>query len=273
MNTLASRGHRTSRLLALAGLLLAAAGANAQQGLAPAQLKCAGNEPFWSIDVGPGSALLDRLAEPRERAVYRGTLQRFAYLQPEWLVWRGQSIRQSAQVLTIVARREACQDTMADGPPADYRAVISFADGTSATGCCRARFAYDAREAPLADYAQKAADDWSRLLPGLAAGIAACVNDGGIPVASIALAVPEEAGKARVLLRSTDGSLQSCAVDLATRKIESLRPLASAAPAGADRPRFLPAREQPPLVSCGRLERALDERGQLAGYLQYDPCD
>jgi uncharacterized membrane protein len=56
-----------SRLLTLAGLLLAAAGATAQQGLAPAQLKCAGNEPFWSIDVGPGNVLLDRLAEPREQ--------------------------------------------------------------------------------------------------------------------------------------------------------------------------------------------------------------
>jgi hypothetical protein len=92
-------------------------------------------------------------------------------------------------------------------------------------------------------------------------------------VASIALAAPLEAGKASVLLRVTDGSLQACTVDLATRRVESLRPLASGAPAAADRPRFLPAREQPPLVTCGRLERALDDRGQLVGYLQYDPCE
>jgi uncharacterized membrane protein len=262
-----------SRISMLAALWLVSAAATAQQDIAPAHMQCTGNEPFWSIDVGPGNALLDRLAQPRERAVYRGKLERFMYLEPEWLVWRGQSIRQSTHVLTIVARREACQDTMADGPPADYRAVISFADGTAATGCCRARFAYDANQAPLADYAKKAPDDWSRLLPGLAPGIGACVNDGGIPVASVAHAGPLEAGRASVLLRSTDGSLQTCTVDLATRKIESMQPLASEVPAGSDRPRWLPAREQAPLVTCGQLERAVDERGQLIGYLHYEPCD
>jgi hypothetical protein len=162
---------------------------------------------------------------------------------------------------------------MADGPPADYRAIISFADGTAATGCCRARFAYDANEAPLADYAEKATDDWSRLLPDLAPAVGACINDGGVPVASVAHAALLEDGRASVLLRSTDGSLQACNVDLATRKIESMQPLVSGPPAGTDRPRLLPAREQPPLVTCGRLERAADERGQLTGYLHYESCD
>jgi uncharacterized membrane protein len=262
-----------SRISMLVVLWLVSALATGQQDIAPAHMKCTGNEPFWSIDVGPSNALLDRLAQSRERAVYRGRLQRFTYLEPEWLVWRGQSIRQSTHVLTIVARREACQDTMADGPPADYRAVISFADGTAATGCCRARFAYDADQAAVADYATKTPDDWSRLLPGLAPGIGACVNDGGIPVTSVAYAAPLETGRASVLLRSTDGSLQMCTVDLATRKIESMQPPVSGAPAGTDRPRLLPAREQPPLVTCGRLERALDERSQLTGYLHYEPCD
>jgi len=262
-----------SRILILPALWLVSTVATAQQDIAPAHMKCTGNEPFWSIDVGPSNALLDRLAQPRERAVYRGQLQRFMYLEPEWLVWRGQSIRQSTHVLTIVARREACQDTMADGPPADYRAIVSFADGTAATGCCRARFAYDANEAPLADYAKKATDDWSRLLPDLAPAVGACINDGGVPVASVAHAALLEDGRASVLLRSTDGSLQACNVDLATRKIESMQPLVSGPPAGTDRPRLLPAREQPPLVTCGRLERALDERGQLTGYLHYEPCD
>jgi uncharacterized membrane protein len=270
---LASRSQPLSRISNLAVLWLVSAVATAQQGIAPAQLKCTGNEPFWSVDVGPDNALLDRLAQPREQAVYRGELRRFTYLDPEWLVWRGQSIQQSTRVLTIVARREACHDTMADGPPADYRTVILFADGTAATGCCRARFAYDANEAPPADHAKKTPEDWSRLLPGLAPGIGACINDGGVPVASVAHAAPLEDGRASALLRSTDGSLQTCTVDLATRKIESIEPLAGTAPAGTDRPRLLPAREQPPLVTCGRLERALDERGQLIGYLHYEPCN
>jgi len=262
-----------SRVSILPVLWLISAVATAQQDLAPAHLKCTGNEPFWSIDVGPSNALLDRLAQPRERAVYRGQLQRFMYLEPEWLVWRGQSIRQSTHMLTIVARREACQDTMADGPPADYRAIVSFADGTAATGCCRARFAYDVNEAPLADQAKKTTGDWSRLLPDLAPAVGACINDGGVPVASVAHAALLEDGRGSVLLRSTDGSLQACNVDLATRKIESMQPLVSGPPAGTDRPRLLPAREQPPLVTCGRLERAADERGQLTGYLHYESCD
>lgn len=153
--TLALRDQTMSRISMLTVLWLFSAVAAAQQDIAPAHLKCTGNEPFWSIDVGPSNALLDRVAQSRERAVYRGQLQRFMYLEPEWLVWRGQSIRQSTHMLTIVARREACQDTMADGPPADYRAVISFADGTAATGCCRARFANDVNEAPLADDASR----------------------------------------------------------------------------------------------------------------------
>ena len=128
-----------SRVSMMVALWLVSAMATAQQDIAPAHMKCTGNEPFWSVDVGPSNALLDRLAQSRERAVYRGELRRFMYLEPEWLVWRGQSIRQSTHVLTIVARREACQDTMADGPPADYRAIISFADGTAATGCCLCR--------------------------------------------------------------------------------------------------------------------------------------
>ena len=262
-----------SRISMLVVLWLVSALATAQQDIAPAHLKCTGNEPFWSIDVGPINALLDRLAQSRERAVYRGKLQRFTYLEPEWLVWRGQSIRQSTHILTIVARREACLDTMADGPPADYRAIISFADGTAATGCCRARFAYDAAEAPVADYATKTPDDWSRLMPGLAPGIAACVNDGRIPVASVAHAALPETGRAHVLLRSTDGSLQTCTVDPAKRQVESMQPLVGTGPSGIDRPRWLPAREQPPLVTCGRLERSLDERGRLTGYLHYEPCD
>jgi len=156
--------------------------AAAQQDIAPAHLKCTGNEPFWSIDVGPSNALLDRLAQSRERAVYRGKLQRFTYLEPEWLVWRGQSIRQSTHMLTIVARRETCQDTMADGPPADYRAIISFADGTAATGCCRARFAYDVNEAPQADHARKA----TLPVASVASSLGTCTTNPAIEVQNCA---------------------------------------------------------------------------------------
>jgi hypothetical protein len=42
--------------------------------------------------------------------------------------------------------------------------------------------------------------------------------------------------------------------------------------AGADAPRFHPAREAPPVIACGRVERVLDRGGRLLGWLQYGPC-
>ena len=52
--------------------------------------------------------------------------------------------------------------------------------------------------------------------------------------------------------------------------------VAAAAPWGAPAvtagPAVSPLPEQPPIVSCGKLERALNSRGALIGYLHYDPC-
>jgi hypothetical protein len=39
----------------------------------------------------------------------------------------------------------------------------------------------------------------------------------------------------------------------------------------AESPVLWPAREQPPVIDCGRVERVLD-RGRPFGWLQYGPC-
>ncbi|MDX2169056.1 MAG: hypothetical protein SF182_18455, partial [Deltaproteobacteria bacterium] len=46
-----------------------------------------------------------------------------------------------------------------------------------------------------------------------------------------------------------------------------------AAPAGAAAPVLLVARDPAPVLRCGRVERVLDARGALLGYLYYrDGC-
>ena len=135
----------------LATLFAAAAmPASGQQPVAPLHLRCTGNEPSWAIDAGPDNARVTRLAAKKEEEIFRGGLARLAFLDPPWAVWRGASPADRRRTLVVTVRREACRDTMADGPPFDYRAVVSFPDGSAVTGCCRATFGYDVREAPAA---------------------------------------------------------------------------------------------------------------------------
>jgi len=64
------------------------------------------------------------------------------------------------------------------------------------------------------------------------------------------------------------GGAVDCTVDAAGRGAPSLAPAAAAVPAG---PLYYPAREPPPVVACGRLER-VQLRAGTAGYLHYEPC-
>jgi uncharacterized membrane protein len=123
----------------LATLFAAAAmPASGQQPVVPLHLRCTGNEPLWAIEAGPDNARVTRLAAKKEEEIFRGGLARLAFLDPPWAVWRGASPADRRRTLVVTVRREACRDTMADGPPFDYRAVVSFPDGSAATGCCRA---------------------------------------------------------------------------------------------------------------------------------------
>ena len=101
-------------------------------------LDCRGEEPFWRVRVKPEGATMERLSDVgRPAQVFAGALTTFGFLQPPWLAWRG-AAPEAGGVLTVVARQEPCRSTMADGPPVEFRAVVTFPSGESAVGCCAA---------------------------------------------------------------------------------------------------------------------------------------
>jgi len=242
--------------------------------LVPLHLRCTGNEPGWRIDAGPDSALLRTQGGRPAEETFRGRARQLGLLDPEWTVWRGRSTARGDRVVVLTVRREACPDTMADGPPLEARAVVSLPDGRALTGCCNVTLGYDLRLAPLADPATKPEDDWARLLPAVAPAVTACVIDGGVAVASVAKAWRQEDGLVGVRMTDPGGVAHDCLADPVMRRVASVRAVAPDVPAlaGADAPRFLPAREAPPVIACGRVERVLDRGGRLLGWLQYEPC-
>lgn len=107
-------------------------------------LACKGNEPFWSLDLGPGTALLKRPGgEQVEETTFTGTLDTIAYLDPPWSVWRGAAasgagVEGATDDLIAMVRREQCTDSMS-GREYGARAVISLPGGGLVTGCCEVR--------------------------------------------------------------------------------------------------------------------------------------
>jgi len=242
------------------------------QPLATQQFVCRGNEPFWRLDIGADNAMLRRLGETD--AIFRGQLTQFGFLDPEWAVWRGRSRGDSRSVIVATLRAGSCRDTMSDEPPFAWRALVSLDDGRAVTGCCSARRGLDIANAPLAVHESKPTSDWSRLLPEMLPAIRACTLDANLSVAQILKAWPMNRGKAGVRVLATNGKVSDCVVDLGTSRIDSVESVAAgAAPLpGQGNPVFLPARESPPQVRCGRIERAVGKGGRTDGYLVYDPC-
>jgi uncharacterized membrane protein len=237
-------------------------------------LVCTGNEPFWRLEMGPKTARWSRPGrEDVEEDELQGGLSGLGFLDPQAWVWRGEVGGDPAQTLVAVMRAETCHDTMADLPPFDFRAVVSFPDGLAATGCCRAALALDAAGAPHADLGIKAEGDWARLLPDLLPVVRSC-GRGGPTVERVVKAWPMNHGLAGVRLVGRDGQAYDCVAELASGRVESITPVPAGATAmpGEGDPIFLPAREHPPLLECGRLERVLDPDGALQGWLHYGAC-
>jgi hypothetical protein len=69
------------------------------------------------------------------------------------------------------------------------------------------------------------------------------------------------------------GAVRACVVDGSRRRVVATRAAAPGAElkASAVSPVLWPARERPPVIDCGRVERVLDG-GRPAGWLQYGPC-
>lgn len=111
----------------------------AQEGALPT-LHCRGNEPFWSVRLQGEEAVASRMDAYPDGLAFHGSLHPLSYLQPPWWVWRGLAVFNPDDTLlgslTVTLRAEACEDTMADIPPMDYRAVVVMPDGEVVTGCC-----------------------------------------------------------------------------------------------------------------------------------------
>jgi len=130
------------------------------------------------------------------------------------------------------------------------------------------------QSAPVADFKKKNADDWSRLLPGLLPAIQKCVNDGSVPVLFIVSAWPMKDGMVGVRLLTIQKKQYECVAAKTGMRLDSIRPAKSGdsrMPATWN-PIYYPAREQPPNLACGRVERVMEKK-ILVGWLQYDPCD
>jgi hypothetical protein len=220
-------------------------------------LDCRGDEGGWRLDANRASAVFTTTIPRKREVVFRGGLQS---LGSSSLVWRGDSTHLPRETLVLAAREEACKAPGAG----TFRAVLSVRQNEASAGCCVVRAGYDARVAPIANL--RAKDDWSRALPDMLAAINACVAREGSRVQSVASAELAGAATVRVRLIEASGAVD-CTIDASGRGAPTIVPAAGA----ASGPLYYPAREPPPIVSCGRLER-VQLRNSVAGYLHYEPC-
>ncbi|MBP6597774.1 MAG: hypothetical protein KA196_09725 [Arenimonas sp.] len=238
--------------------------APAPAGQVPRVFTCRGNEPAWALDIAAQGADLRTLdTESRfdgELKANQGGSFRFSGLAADIT---------GLQVSALMAPGQ-CFDTMADGPALPFIAQVVLPDGTDASGCCRAEYGLDVAAAPRFDAATKAPEDWSRWLADLAPALARCTSDAGVDTVDVPVAWPMNHGKATVRLRDSSGARFDCLVDLGSQRIEDVSPVpASESQPGEGEPRWLPAREAPPVLGCGRVEQVLLGGDSVLGYLHY----
>jgi uncharacterized membrane protein len=241
----------------------------------PQQITCLGEEPFWRLDANRATGNLQRLGGRTRQAVeLRGELAAISFLTPRALVWRGNSTRLPSETVVATLREEACGSTMKDGPPQAWRAILSTRPGEALTGCCTVKNGYDTTKAPLAAFATKAEGDWSRDFLAYAGAIGRCVIESGIAVREVAKAWRVDRSLVAVRMVANDGKAWNCTVDTASKARPQTASISVTEPplSGAGAPVFYPARDAPPLVTCGRLERIAGPRGRTEGWLHYDRC-
>lgn len=258
--------------IAIVGLPAAAA---AQQSSVVQGFECRGDDASWRLDANRLAAAYNaNTPRGKREVIFRGMLQSVPGGAGATIVWRGDSTHLPRETLVAALREEACGVAVAAGSPAAHRAIVSVKSGETLSGCCIVRAGYDARLAPLSDAATKPADDWARFAPDMIPAINLCVASDGGRAKWIAKAWPMNHGNALVRMVETSGRAVDCVAAMTGRGTPRIDPLGPGDPPlpGAGNPLFYPAREQPPIVACGRLERVQGARGTLAGYLHYDPC-
>ena len=265
-------------VLALSLALASSAGAALAQAPAqvavPQQIACRCDDPYRQLDAGRTTGVLKRIGgKAKQQLELRGELTSLGGVAPTALVWRGSSTHLPAEIIVATARELACK------PGADvasgWQAVVSLRTGEALSGCCVVRRGYDTTKAPLAAFAQKKDDDWSRRWPEIGAAVQRCVADGGVAVREVAKAWSADGGLVAVRMTSTEGRALTCTLPANARGKPQVAPVAAgeAAPAGANAPVYYPARDTP-IVACGRLERiaAPGPRARTEGWLHYERC-
>ena len=256
-------------------VLLAAGGAAAQQSVVVQGALCRGDEPFWQLEASRTTAVFNRLATKGNREViFRGAPQALMFLAPAAVVWRGESTHLPKDTLVVTMREESCRSTVADAPPLPWRALLSLKTGEVLTGCCTVLAGYDVKVAPVADFAKKAVDDWSRTLPELLPAINQCLASADARAKWVAKAGPAGNGMVAVRMIQISDKAVDCEVDMAGKGVAKIAAVSALDPPllGAGNPLYYPVREMAPMIRCGRLERIVGRNGVTTGYLHYDPC-
>jgi hypothetical protein len=260
---------------ALLALALGAVTANAASSAVPMQTRylCRADDSAWELLLDRRGGQLSRpgaTGDANQELV--GSLTRFPQLTPEWAMWRGHT-RAGAFSLVATLRAEDCTAPNGRGSQ-PYRALISFPDGSVGSGCCAVDESLDVARAPRARFDGKPADDWSRTLAEVLPAVRACIA-AARTAERITYVGATADGSVLVRLLAADGARTDCRSDAAaTQPAQAAPPAADAvAPAGEGTPVLLVARDPAPVLRCGRVERVLDSRGTLVGYLFYrDGC-
>ena len=235
----------------------------AVDGQVPRAFLCRGNEPFWSLDISAASALLKT---PESETAFSGALEATgtgAY------TFRGNDGDEPAATVEAMITPGHCFDTMADVPASPYSAVAVLPGGTQGSGCCSVEYGLDLASAPAFDSAVVAENAWTRHLAELSEAIERCATDGGVATEAVTAAWPMNHGKATVRLRDSGGDRFDCLIDMEMGDIESVAPATDVTPAEAAGPVWRPAGDNPPVLTCGRVERVMDVGDTVRAYLHY----
>lgn len=232
-------------------------------GQVPRAFLCKGNEPFWALDISAGSALLKT---PDAETALAGELTATgtgAY------GFRGAPEDEPAATVEAMITPGQCFDTMADGPASPYSAIVRLGEGREGNGCCSVEFGLDLAAAPAFDVSGKPEAEWTRHLHELADAIDRCTLDAGVATEAVTAAWPTNRGTAIVRLRDAGNDRFDCLIDLETGEIESVSPAGEPTVSEQAGPLWLPARDTPPVLHCGKVERVMDVGDTVRGYLHY----
>jgi uncharacterized membrane protein len=236
-------------------------------GQVPRAFLCRGNEPFWSLDISADSALLKT---PDAETALSGQL---AATGTGAYTFRGAPEDEPEAAVEAMITPGQCFDTMADGPASPYSAIVRLDEGREGSGCCSVEFGLDLAGAPAFEAAGKPEAEWTRHLAELSDAIDRCTLDAGVATEAVTAAWPMNHGKATVRLRDAGRDRFDCLIDLETGEIESVAPAGEPTPSEQAGPLWLPARDTPPVLHCGRVERVMDVGDTVRGYLHYtDGC-